>query len=430
MNSVRFYPEIRKDGENGKATIVAQYWFNGQRLRYYTGVQVSIQGYRTKYWASPKERDRRPIKPNEPQAAALNLRLDQISQKIIKLHTDATALELPVTIQYFREELDKVFKGSTDKVEKEKTVAEAWEEYLEFMQYERAINTYKKHKTTRSHFQDMAGKKYKSLSFSEVNSKLGEKFRLLLVERGYQLNTVAKYIHCFRDFLNWCKDERREYFTGKIKFDVREEDIQVIFLSQEEVNIVEQAEMPNKTLEKVRDMYLFGCYTGMRYGDIHNLSKADFKKDSVVFHIGKGNKPVLHSVPLLPSAMRIIRKYLDGKNEKLLPVFTNQKMNQYVKEVMKVAGLNEPITVLKKMGNGRVEKEIKQKWEIITFHTSRKSFITIAVNNGMPELYIKSITGHSPDSRAFKKYFKVDEKTKAAELLKAFSNPSANLKAV
>lgn len=437
MNRVKFYLEERTKGKSENLPIILSYWFNGTQFKYHTGIQVQKINYNKEYWkiTDKHKRERQPIKANEAQAAALNTKLDQIKNKVWKLHNDAEALNLPLTKEYFREELDKTFKGKNT-IEEVITVMKAWDNYLDFLQSERAETTYKKHRTARDHMATMMGSKFKSLKFADVNNKLVEQFRLWLVNREYkpkkkyQINTVAKYMDSFRDFLNWCKDDKRGYFNGKISYKVKEEDIEVIHLTPEEVKRLEQAVLENLTLDKVRDMYLFGCYTGMRYGDLYNLRKTDYKGDHISFTIGKGKKLTLQKVPLLPVPISIIEKYSEHPGDKLLPMFSNQKMNQYIKEVMKEAKINEPITEARKMGNGKIIETVREKWEMITFHSSRKSFITIAINKKMPESVIKSITGHSKDSRAFKKYYTISEGLKAEELVRVFTNPSDKLKAV
>jgi integrase len=432
MNDIRFYLEERKGSTSAKVPLVLSYWFNGIQLKYYTGIQVTKGNYNKEYWkiTETNKKVRKPIKPNEPRASALNTKLELMAQKVTNLHTNAEALNKPLTVNYFKDQLDITFKGKGENTEATIGVARAYNEYLDFLKLFKANTTFKKHLTTNNHLMEMIGKKYKDLSFDQVNNKLVEAFRIYLVNKGFVLNTVVKYLNSLRDFLSWCKDDKRGYFNGKIKFDIKEEDIELIFLSQAEVDKLEKADMPNSTLEKVRDMYLFGCYTGMRYGDLNNLKNTDFKGDHIEFIIGKGGKTTTQSVPLLPTPLRLIEKYKNKQGDKLLPMFSNQKMNQYVKEVMKIAEINELMTKSIKMGTGKIKQEVCEKHDLITFHTSRKSFITIAINNKMPESVIKSITGHSKDSKAFKKYYKISEDLKRAEMVRVFNNSSTKLKAV
>lgn len=88
---------------------------------------------------------------------------------------------------------------------------------------------------------------------------------------------------------------------------------------------------------------------------------------------------------------------------------------------MRHAGFNEVVTIAEMQGNGKIEEKQCQKWELIGFHTTRKSFITLAVASGTQEIVIKAITGHSKNSRAFGRYYTVPENVKEGAINNMFS---------
>jgi len=291
---------------------------------------------------------------------------------------------------------------------------------IQYVKEEQAYNTYKKIKTTESHFAEYAGEKYDMLTFDEITNEYADGFRKHLIGMDHLNNTVVKYTRAFGGFLNWCRDSKRKYYTGDATIKGKENEIEVIYLNRKEVDHLITVPLANQTLRQVRDVFVYGCFSSMRYKDIFNLKKTDIKKDYFTFYISKGGRTVSQEVPLHPIAKRILDRYKKIPGEKALPVLSNQKMNAHLKTVMEKAGFTEKVTVAEKRGNGKVEMVQYRKCDLISCHTSRKSFISIAVAGGMSEITIKSITGHSKNSRAFTRYYDISRSVKAEAFKKAF----------
>jgi integrase len=433
MAKLKFHLEKRKDKDGNPllkdVPIRLSYSFNGKRLLYYTGYRVDTKYFDNEYW----KKGRQPVKPTAPQAGNINANLKIIETTINEAHTHAKALKSVPTVEYFRNILDRGVKGKINEPDKT-TLQVAFAEFLEYIKENKAHRTYQKMKTTESHLRDAAGKGYDKVTFDEVNASFIERYRKYLIKEGYLNNTVVKYLRSLREFLNWCKDEKRQYYTGSTSFEgLKENEINVIYLTLDEIQHLQQKEMPNQTLENVKDVFLFGCFTGMRYGDIFKLRKSNvlWDKDIIRFYITKGGKTIWQDVPLVEQSINILKRYKNIPGDKALPVVSNQKQNEFLKKVMQIAGFNEGVTIAEKQGNGKIiEKEYK-RWELITCHTSRKSYITFAIENGMPELVIKSITGHSKNSRAFSRYYEISGEKKSKEMKKIFGNlKTPKLKAV
>jgi integrase len=188
--------------------------------------------------------------------------------------------------------------------------------------------------------------------------------------------------------------------------------------------------MSNNRLDEVKDVFLFGCYTGMRFSDLFKLKKSDVLSDSVRFYITKNHQTIWHFVPLIPKAKEILNKYKSISGTKSLPVISNQKTNDWIKLVMQEIDLTESLVIREKKADGNIEEKEYQKWELITCHSSRKSFISYAIENGMEESVIKSITGHSKNSRAFTRYYEISDVKKKAAMEKVFASGKPLLKAI
>ncbi len=432
MKQAKFNIERRKDKDgnliNKNVPVRLSFFFDGNRFEYYTQVRLNNgANFNKDYFKTGKPF----IKSNEPEAGRKNKRLKDIKTKVESLYDNAIALGIKPTPEYLRKNLDEHFKGKEASSEIF-LVKDAFKQFIEHTEGSKSVGTAQRINTTHAHLEAAFGKKFNKLTFNEVDSSLVEKFKQYFNNTGFERkdgkhnylhNTVVKYVRCFREFINWCADEKRQYHSGKINYgNVQEEDINIIYLQPNEIAYLETVLMPTESLNHVRDVFLFGCYTGLRHSDLYKLKKKDvlINNNAIRFYITKGKKTTWHQVPLVEQSKTILDKYKDIRGEKALPVVSNQKMNEYLKTVMKTAGFDELLTIREVMGNGMIQETEYNRWELITCHTSRKSFISYAVASGMPEIEIKAITGHSKNSRAFGRYYEISDQQKQKAMNKVF----------
>lgn len=430
MKTVRFNLEVRKkEGQVITANVPVRlsFHFNSKRLEYYTGIRVSTSSnFNKDYWKNGKA----VIKKSEPDADRKNQRLKEMRVKAEFVHDSTIALGQQATPLQIKIELDKQFKGKNSN-EKPVLVKDAFTEFLQYVKANHKESTLKKHNTTVKHLATVFGKEWDQLKFNDIDTGFAERFKVGLVKRGYSqeeskkqylLNTVVKYLNSLREFLNWCKGGERKYFNGTVEFKDSEEEINVIYLNAEEIERLEKAKMPNKKLEEVKHVFLFMIYGGMRYSDVFKLKKSEVLENELRFYITKGRHTKWHCVPLVSKSKGIIEKYKGLPGDKALPVLSNQRMNDHLKEVMQIAGFNEILTIREVRGDGTMIDKEYQKWELVSCHTGRKSFVSFAIEEGIDEQTIKGITGHSKNSRAFHRYYEISEKKKKAAMSKLFEN--------
>jgi integrase len=164
-------------------------------------------------------------------------------------------------------------------------------------------------------------------------------------------------------------------------------------------------------------MFVIGCWVGLRYSDLAELRPEHFVEEEGNRYIKIRTQKVYDDVyiPLHPVVESLIKKY----NDQLPRVLSNQKANEYLKEIAKATELNSPAVINRKRGSERVS-EIFEKWELVSTHTQRRSFATNLYLQGVPTITIRAITGHRTE-KAFLKYIKVDSK-QHAKLLKTHWN--------
>ncbi|WP_313608009.1 site-specific integrase, partial [Dysgonomonas sp.] len=169
-------------------------------------------------------------------------------------------------------------------------------------------------------------------------------------------------------------------------------------------------------LLRVRDTFLFACYTGLRHSDLYNLRKSDIIGDRMYITTEKTADNL--DIPINKPANNILNKYKDVyfKNDKALPVISVQKMNDYIKELCKLSGINDDIRLVHYKGNQRIET-ISPKHDLITSHTGRKTFICNSLHLGLSPQTVMKITGHS-NYEAMKPYIEITDSDKTIAMSK------------
>ncbi len=232
--------------------------------------------------------------------------------------------------------------------------------------------------------------------------------------------TVKKYLSCLKWFLRWAVlndyPMSRDFEKYKPKF--KTIDRKVIFLTWQELMTMYTYEIPESKeyLRRVRDVFCFCCFTSLRYSDVENLKRSDIVGNSL--HITTVKTADSLKIELNKYSKAILNKYKSVRYEggKALPVVSNQKMNDYLKELGELCGLDEPQTVVYYRGSQRIE-EVYPKYELLGTHAGRRTFICNALALGIPANVVMKWTGHS-DYKAMKPYIDVADNIKAEQMSK------------
>ena len=237
---------------------------------------------------------------------------------------------------------------------------------------------------------------------------------------GLKNSTIEKKLGYLRWFLNWATD--RGYNTNldykKFRPTLKMTQRKVIYLTKEEIARVRELEFSESQayLDPIRDVFLFCCFSGLRHSDVNNLRRSDVKGDHIEITTQKTADSL--SIELNKVTKAILEKYKDTpfKDGKALPNYTNQAMNRDIKELCKLAGINEEIRVTTYKGNVRTDK-IQPKWELVGTHTGRRTFIVNALSLGITPNIVMKWTGHS-DYKAMKPYIDIVDSIKASSMTK------------
>ncbi len=233
---------------------------------------------------------------------------------------------------------------------------------------------------------------------------------------GLNNDTIKKDISFVKAFVRWAQEkghiENNKFLHQKVRLKTVRKT--VIFLEWDELMKLYYHDFGNLNyLSQARDIFCFCCFTSLRYSDVHNLKKSNFNGDSFTFTTIKTTDTL--TIQLNKYSKAILDKYADVKlpNDKVLPVISNQKLNDYIKIAAQKCGIDAPVSITFYKGNQRIE-ETFPKWEVLSFHAARRTFISNALSLGIPPSIVMQWSGHS-DYRAMKPYIGIiDEAAKNA----------------
>jgi hypothetical protein len=249
----------------------------------------------------------------------------------------------------------------------------------------------------------------KFLTYDVVQSRRKE------ILRGLKVNSVGKTIKHLKSFL---KDRMRKKiipFMDLGAYKVMEEEVDAVYLNWQELSLIYHLDLSaNKNLEKYRDLFVLGCLTGFRFSDYSDIKPEEVRGGMLYVNQTKTLSTVV--VPLRKDAKDIlIEKY-----NMQMPQVSNVNFNYYIKEVVKLAGIDEQIKITHKRGN-KIAEETRPKYAWIMSHTCRRSFCTNEFLDGTPTNLIMAISGHKTE-KAFRRYIKADQVQKAHMIKKLWDS--------
>ena len=238
------------------------------------------------------------------------------------------------------------------------------------------------------------------------------------IKNDYCNRTIQKQIRILKSFLRWVSRHGYTINSGVLEFKLRLKVIPrtVTFLKYKELMHFFHYEFPKEKeyLSKARDMFCFMAFTSLRYSDLAALKPVNLVDGYLDFCTEKTDDK-LH-IALNEHAQQIIEKYSWYKGDTIFPVPSNQKLNDYLKEAAKLAGLDREISQVYFKGNTRHEDTYKF-WEQISCHDARRTFVCCSLALGIPASVVMSCTGHS-DYATMKPYIEVADETQKMQMEK------------
>ncbi|MCW3071116.1 MAG: Integrase family protein [Bacteroidetes bacterium] len=271
-----------------------------------------------------------------------------------------------------------------------------------------SIITIRIYKRSLALLREFSEVKRRKIDFTSIDLDFYQDYIAYLTEiKKFSSNTIGKHIKVLKFFLNEATERglNTSLAYKSRRFKIVSEKTDSIYLTEKELEDIHTLELINyPRLEKVRDLFLVGCWTGLRFSDFSRIKPENIKDDFIEIETQKTGEKV--TIPIHPTVREIMTRYKGKYPNSLPPAISNQKMNQFIKEFAKrVESLN--VRASKTFTKGGVNMTTSNiKAEMITTHTARRSFASNLYIDGVPAITIMKITGHKTE-KAFLLYIKI-----------------------
>lgn len=294
-----------------------------------------------------------------------------------------------------------------------------FEEFLAKNRSTKAERTTKGYTTILNFLNEFSKNTNYKLNFDRINLDFFDNLRdYCFEEKKIGSNYFAKIVQVIKTYMKWAFE--RDYHSNLTfkKFRAPEKEIEIIYLTMKELLKLYNHNFDSERLNNVKNTYCFGCSTGLRFSDIKQLKSSNIIDGHIKINIKK-TKTIDHIIPLNPISKSVLDKYKNTIYEPL-PVISGQKFNEYLKECCKIVKIDTPTTISRYSGQKRIDKTVP-KYELITSHTARKTFVTNSLALGMTHMTIRDITGHKKEAN-FMKYLKISDDLKKQEMDNTWGN--------
>jgi site-specific recombinase XerD len=401
---------LTQPGADKPTPIFAFVSFNGKRVKVYSGLSIH-----PKQWVKG---DQRAQVRGYPRNGAINDSLALLEKRLTACYDEHRSKGLFPSVETLRA---LAIPETVAEPAQAIPVPSIWERFSEWVQLTRVrgkIGTAKAGQTTMRHLHEFEAAAGYAVDFDTINAAFGDAYTLYLLHTAELTdNTIAKHIDRIRRFMRFAVE--RGYTTARgweaLKWKRQEPDIMT--LTAEEVEALESLDLAlGSYLDNARALFLLSCYTGLRYSDLVSIRPEHVRGTTLRITTQKTRETI--SIPLQSRALLIVTHFLAGG---VRPI-SNQKLNDYLKELGQMAGITVPIEVIKYRGGNR-DSQTFPKWQRIGCHTGRRTFVTLSLERGLrPELVMK-ITGHRT-WRAFQRYVNITEQTVEREFARVYEMPS------
>jgi integrase len=422
---------LKPKDEDGRCLIYLQFLYSKQRLFFSFGQKIKLE-----QWNAGKERVKKSTITTDDGKYSLNDLLDNLQRVCEKTYTAELKKGIPHP-DVLKKSLEEFMNQNSEDPDEGPNLFKLLQRFIaneiSFRGKSKSLNTIKTYNTLRGHLLEYQHVKKEKVNFENINLDFFYKYVDFLSRRNQherairqlrpelknkpvdklEINSISKDIQILKVVMGEAVDLG---YTSNLtfkhsKFSVARQDTDAVYLNEDELHALYKKNLSgNKKLEQVRDLFIFGCWVGLRFSDYNNVKPENIVSidNDLFIKIIPQKTSDLVIIPCNPVVLDIFKKYENNVN-RLPKSLSNQKFNDYIKEVCKIAGLTD---------KGRLSTDLnKELWECISSHTARRSFATNLYLDGYPVIEIMKITGHRTE-KAFLRYIRVT-KLDAAKRLSA-----------
>lgn len=394
--------------------------FASKRIEFTTGYRID-----SAKWDADKQRVKNGCSNKLKQSAS------EINASLLKYYTEIQSIfkrfeveDVMPTPEQIKEAFNALHKPASEEPKTKEKVSpcdffQVFDDFVEDCgrQNDWTDSTYEKFAAVKNHLTNFR----EGLTFEFFDERgLNDYISYLRDVKEMRNTTIGKQLSFLKWFLRWAfkKGVHQNNAYDSYKPKLKSTQKKIIFLTWDELNRFREFKIPSnkQALERVRDVFLFQCFTGLRYSDVFNLRRSDIKGDHIEVTTVKTSDSLI--IELNNHSKAILDKYKDVafEDDKVLPVITNQKMNDYLKELAEMAGIDEPVRQTYYKGNERID-DVTPKYALLGTHAGRRTFICNALALGIPPQVVMKWTGHS-DYKAMKPYIDIADDIKANAMSK------------
>lgn len=377
MATINFYIRPELKDSRGLLPIYLVYQDRGRKFKHYTGHKIGQE-----HWSMETQR----VKSEFPDSSRINSFLMSQKEKLEHITKQAVTGNQPVNLQYIK----SVFITRSDY--KENSFFKTFREFMRTSEQKKKRTTILIYETLFKDLQRFDELYCFNLSFANVNAHFYDLFTCYLGETlNNTNNTISKKIKTLKAFLNYAASQKLIDYAAYHPFKTRTQSSLRISLTENELASIYNLNLSiKKELAEARDLFLFGCFTGLKYSDIICQRPQDIINDRI--KISSPYTKEVINVPMNNYAIMLIKKY-EGRTTTCFPVISNTSINKYVKEIARLAKINTPVEIEVRRGQ-QVIKSVRPKYELITADTARFTYATLSLRAGMRPELLMMILGH------------------------------------
>jgi integrase len=404
MAKVKF--KLKEPNSKNDTLIYLMYYYQYNEFKYSTGEKINPKFWNPKTYRAKETRQ-------FVEYPEFNTRLDKIENAVNNAFRKLLNDGIQPTNALLKTEVEAELKGHVLKPRKQ-TFLNFVESYIAESITLKRQGTIKVYNTTFKYLKEYSAK-YKPIDFDTITLEFYNNYTTFLYKDYFlSANTVGKHIKTIKSFMNEATErginENLEF--RKKKFKTIREEADTVYLSIKELDRFEKLNLSSSPrLERVRDLFLIGCFTGLRFSDFTQINEENINVEKSMLFIRTQKTSERVAIPLHKTVKSILAKY---KN-RLPKAYANQVMNNYIKEVASLANVKE-LTETTITRGGIVEKSVVPKFKLISTHTARRSFATNVYLADVPAISIMKITGHKTE-RSFMAYIRISQEENADKLL-------------
>ncbi|MGE0560473.1 MAG: phage integrase SAM-like domain-containing protein [Flavobacteriales bacterium] len=323
----------------------------------------------------------------------VNAELNKIENHILKAFNLVNISE--ISKEWLQNQIDYYYNPPIDEIKLSDKLIEYATYYLSFKKDKVGARTYVKLKIGIDKLIDFEATQNKTYLIKDVNEAFLEEFKEYYLQRGYAINTIKKDLIIVKSICRHARNKDIETSKELDSLTIKKEDKEKIYLTLDELEQIEQTQFESEALSNAKDWLIISCYCGQRVSDFLRFTKdmLRIENDITLIEFKQQKTGKLMELPLHPKIVEILKK----NNGNFPYKISDQRYNEYIKDVCKIAGITQKVKGSKMNSvTNRKETGLFPKYELISSHVGRRSFAT---NNygKIPTAFLISITGHSSE---------------------------------